>query len=63
MVELLTITVKTVFWFVDIGGIVDHRCLNFLLFNSSNINEPKESFSSDGQQFIQYQQTKRKFEE
>jgi hypothetical protein len=25
MEELLTITVKTFFWFVDIGGIVDHR--------------------------------------
>jgi hypothetical protein len=31
MVELLTITVKTFFWFVDIGGIVDHHCLNFIL--------------------------------
>jgi hypothetical protein len=30
-VELLTITVQTFFWFVDIGGIVDHLCLNFLL--------------------------------
>ena len=29
--------------------------------NSSNINKPKESFKSDGQQFLQYQQTKRKF--
>ena len=29
--------------------------------NSSNINKPKESFNSDGQQFYQYQQTKRKF--
>jgi hypothetical protein len=50
MVELLTITVKTFFWFVDIGGIADHH-----------INKPKESFNSDGRQFIQYQQTKRKF--
>jgi hypothetical protein len=25
--ELLTITVQTFFWFVDIGGIVDHLCL------------------------------------
>jgi hypothetical protein len=58
MVELLTITVKTVFWFVDIGGIVDHRWVN----NSSNINKPKESLNSDSQQFLQYQQTKRKFE-
>jgi hypothetical protein len=31
-VELLTITVSTFFCFVDIGGIVDHHCLNFLLF-------------------------------
>ena len=29
--------------------------------NSSNINKPKESFISDGLQFLQYQQTKRKF--
>ena len=28
--------------------------------NSANINKPKESFSSDGRQFCQYQQTKRK---
>jgi hypothetical protein len=27
--------------------------------NSTNINKPKESFNSDGQQFLQYQQTKR----
>ena len=32
LVELLTITVLTFFCFVDIGGIVDHHCLNFLLF-------------------------------
>jgi hypothetical protein len=31
MVELLTITAKAFFWFLDIGGIVDHHCLNFLL--------------------------------
>jgi GTP-sensing pleiotropic transcriptional regulator CodY len=31
--------------------------------NSSNINKPKESFSSDGRQFYQYQQTKRKFKQ
>jgi hypothetical protein len=43
--ELLTITVQTFFWFVDIGGIA------------------KESLNSDGQQFYQYQQTKRKFEQ
>jgi hypothetical protein len=29
--ELLTITVKTFLWFVDIGRIVDHHCSNFLL--------------------------------
>ena len=31
LVELLTITVLTFFCFVDIGGIVDHHCLNCLL--------------------------------
>jgi uncharacterized protein YecE (DUF72 family) len=31
--------------------------------NSSNINKPKESLNTDGQQFLQYQQTKRKFEQ
>ena len=31
--------------------------------NSTNINKPKESLNSDGQQFHQYQQTKRKFEQ
>jgi hypothetical protein len=51
LVELLTITVQTFFWFVDIGGI------------ATNINKPKESLNSDGQQFLQYQQTKRKFEQ
>jgi hypothetical protein len=82
--ELLTITIWTFFWFVDIGRIVDHLCLiNFLLFqwwskilpistnqkkvwtvmvnNSSNINKQKQSFSSVGRQFYQYQQTKRMF--
>ena len=29
--------------------------------NSTNINKTKESLSSDGQQFYQYQQNKRKF--
>jgi hypothetical protein len=29
--EFSTITVQTFFWFVDIGGIVDHHCENFLL--------------------------------
>jgi hypothetical protein len=32
LVELLAITVKAFFCFVDIGGIVGHQCLNFLLF-------------------------------
>jgi hypothetical protein len=94
--ELSTITVKTFFCFVDIGGIVDHHCSNFLLVcwywrncwpsllklyfglfvlvelyqkkvwtvmvnNSTNINKTKESFNSDGRQFLQYQQSKRKF--
>ena len=31
--------------------------------NSTNINKPKESFNSDDQQFLQYQHTKRKFEQ
>ena len=31
--------------------------------NSTNINKPKESLNSDGQQFYQYQQNKRKFEQ
>ena len=31
--------------------------------NSTNINKPKESLNSDGQQFLQYQKTKRKFEQ
>jgi hypothetical protein len=56
-VELLTITVLTFFCFVDIGGIVDHHCLNFL------INKTKESLNSDDQQFHQYQQNKRKFKQ
>jgi hypothetical protein len=45
MVELLTITAKAFFWFLDIGGIGDHH----------------RSFSSVGRQFYQYQQTKRMF--
>jgi hypothetical protein len=57
-VELLTITVQTLFCFVDIGGIGDHHCSNFLLV--CWFNKPKESFNCDGQQFLQYQQTKRK---
>jgi hypothetical protein len=31
--------------------------------NSTNINKRKESLNSDGQQFLQYHQTKRKFEQ
>jgi hypothetical protein len=31
--------------------------------NSTNINKPKESLNSDGQQFYQYQQNKRKFKQ
>ena len=31
--------------------------------NSTNINKPKECFYSDGHKLLQYQQTKRKFEE
>jgi hypothetical protein len=59
LVELLTITVKIFVWFVDIGGICDHQCVT----NYSNINKQKESLNSDGQQFHQYQQNKRKFEQ
>jgi GTP-sensing pleiotropic transcriptional regulator CodY len=31
--------------------------------NSTNINKTKESLNSDGQQFHQYQQNKRKFKQ
>ena len=31
--------------------------------NSSNINKTKESLKSDSQQFLQYQQNKRKFKQ
>jgi hypothetical protein len=31
--------------------------------NSTNINKPKESLNSDGQQFYQYQQNKTKFKQ
>ena len=37
--------------------------LRVMVNNSTNINKTKESFNSDGQQFHQYQQTKRKFSE
>jgi hypothetical protein len=33
LVELSTITVSTFFCFVEIGGIVDYHCLNFLLLS------------------------------
>jgi hypothetical protein len=47
LVELLTITVLSVFSFVVIGGIV----------------LTKERLNSDGQQFYQYQQKKRKIKQ
>ena len=37
------------------------KVLTVMVNNSSNINKPKESLNSDGQQFYQYQQTKTKF--
>jgi hypothetical protein len=37
------------------------KVLAVMVENSTNINKPKESLKSDGQQFYQYQQTKRKF--
>jgi hypothetical protein len=60
--------------FVDIGRIVDHHCLNFVLFwmilvklvmvnNFTNINKTKERLDSDGQQFYQYQQNQRKIKQ
>jgi hypothetical protein len=54
--ELSTITVQTFFCFVEIKGNVDHNI-------SFNFNKTKESLNSDGRQFLQYQQTKRKFEQ
>ena len=35
--------------------------LTVMVDNPTNINKPKESFYSDDLQFLQYQQTKRKF--
>jgi hypothetical protein len=35
--------------------------LAVMVDNSANINKPKESLNSDGEQFYQYQQNKRKF--
>ena len=37
------------------------KVLTVMVTNSSNINKQKESLNSDGQQFYQYQQNKRKF--
>jgi hypothetical protein len=59
LVELLTIIAKTFFCFVD----NKKKVLAVMVDNSTNINKPKECFDSDGRQFCQYQQTKRKFEQ
>jgi hypothetical protein len=58
------------FWFVDIGGIVDHHSENFLLVCwywrncwpsllklSFGLLILEESFNRDGKKFYQYQQT------
>ena len=37
------------------------KVLAVMVDNSTNINKPKECLNSDGQQFYQYQQNKRKF--
>jgi hypothetical protein len=50
--ELLTITVETFFCFDDM-----------MVNNSINIIKIKESLNSDGQQFHQYHQNKRKFKQ
>jgi thermostable 8-oxoguanine DNA glycosylase len=47
--------------FVDIGGIVDHHCLNILPTNINTTNHrisPKEYLNSEDQQFHPYQQNK-----
>ena len=36
------------------------KVFTVMVNNSTNINKTKESFNSDGQQFYQYQQNKRK---
>jgi hypothetical protein len=57
--------------FADIGRTIGHHCLEAIIrfvilvellvvINSININKTKESLNSDGQQFYQYQQIKRK---
>ena len=37
--------------------------LTVMVNNSTNINKTKKSLNSDGQQFHQYQQNKRKFKQ
>jgi hypothetical protein len=45
--------------FVDIGGIVDHHCLEVIVFFFILVQQNKQSpLNSDGQQFNQYQQNK-----
>ena len=39
------------------------KVLTVMVNNSTNINKTKERFNSDGHKFLQYQQTKRKFEQ
>ena len=39
----------------------EKKVLTVVANNSTNINKTKESFNSDGQQFYQYLQNKRKF--
>jgi hypothetical protein len=45
---------EVVIRFVDIGGIVDHYCLEVVVIRFADIG---------GQQFNQYQQNKRKFKQ
>ena len=42
---------------------INKTSLNSDINNSTNINKTKESLNSDGQQFHQYQQNKRKFKQ
>jgi hypothetical protein len=39
------------------------KVLAVMVNNSTNINNTKENFSSDGQQFHQYQENKRKLKQ
>jgi hypothetical protein len=39
------------------------KVLTVMVNNSTNINKTEESLNSGGQQFLQYQQTKRMFEQ